>query len=331
MYYKNKIDSLRDIFDTKDIEFNKTSLKVNNHIYPVVNDVIIILDPPQYTPALTGILRQNHAAKHGPADFSREIQYSFSQEWQTYPAILPEHESEFHQYFDLVNLEDLREKRICDLGCGMGRWSYFLMDRCRELILIDFSEAIFTARKNLHKADNILYFMCDLRHIPFKRDFCDLIFCLGVLHHLPVPALEELRALKKYSPRILVYLYYALDNRPGYFRLIFEVVNGLRIKVSGFKAPLLRAFLAWFFTIIFYVPLLMIGSILGTAGFSHYVPLYDTYRGKTLRRISQDAYDRFFTSIEQRYSKKQILELMDTYPVITVSDGLPYWHFLCER
>ncbi|MBL0059822.1 MAG: hypothetical protein IPP35_12155 [Elusimicrobia bacterium] len=66
-------------------------------------------------------------------------------------------------------------------------------------------------------------------------------------------------------------------------------------------------------------------------GWGRYVPLFEFYQDKSLRRIEQDVYDRFFTSIEQRVSRKEISALTDTFTRVTVSDHLPYWHFLCER
>jgi hypothetical protein len=61
------------------------------------------------------------------------------------------------------------------------------------------------------------------------------------------------------------------------------------------------------------------------------VPLYDFYAGKSRARIEQDVYDRFFTGIEQRVSRAEIQRLRDTFRTVTISSGLPYWHFLCER
>ena len=63
---------------------------------------------------------------------------------------------------------------------------------------------------------------------------------------------------------------------------------------------------------------------------SKLIPLYDSYSGKGIKRIEQDVYDRFFTSIEQRFERKDIMELNDTFDNVTVSDNVPYWHFLCR-
>ena len=60
-------------------------------------------------------------------------------------------------------------------------------------------------------------------------------------------------------------------------------------------------------------------------------PLYESYHGKTLERIRQDVYDRFFTRIEQRFTKKEIMTLKDAFSNVIVSNQLPYWHFLLKR
>jgi hypothetical protein len=71
--------------------------------------------------------------------------------------------------------------------------------------------------------------------------------------------------------------------------------------------------------------------VLRPFGLSRLVPLYDFYRGKSFLRIRQDVYDRFFTRIEQRFTKRRILSLADTFREVSVSDRPPYWHFLCRR
>jgi hypothetical protein len=81
----------------------------------------------------------------------------------------------------------------------------------------------------------------------------------------------------------------------------------------------------------FYLPFIILGSILRPLGKSQLVPLYEAYHGKTLERIRQDVYDRFFTRIEQRFTKKEIMTLKDAFSNVIVSNQLPYWHFLLKR
>jgi SAM-dependent methyltransferase len=296
-----------------------------------VDDVIVLLAPEQY-PSLV-------AAKLGVEPpgarintVERLVQASFSDEWRQYGDILPEHAGEFARYFDLVDLGALQKARVCDLGCGMGRWSYFLAAHCRELVLVDFSEAIFRARKNLRQADRALFFLGDITRLPFRRDFADFAFCLGVLHHLPMPALDAVSSIARYAPCLLVYLYYALDNRPWYFRSLLAVVGASRGVLSRVRSPQARRGIAKLIAALVYRPLIGLGYVLDGCGYGKYVPLFETYQRKSLYRIQQDVYDRMFTPIEQRVTRQDIVEkLTERFGSITVSDGPPYWHFLCRR
>jgi SAM-dependent methyltransferase len=316
MYYQDKLDTLRDLFGTPDVSLTPAGLRVGSLTYPIVKDVIILSDPHHRT---------------DPATFAEDIQFTFGEEWKTYNTVLPEHRQEFTEYFDQVDLNSLQQSRVCDLGCGMGRWSYFVKDHCKEIILVDFSDAIFMARKNLAQSSNALFFMCDLKRLPFRENFSDFLFCLGVLHHLPTPCLEEVRRLKSAAPKLLIFLYYALDNRPWYFQALLKGVTGLRLAVSKVRGQTFRKGFSWAGTWFLYLPLILIGRVLQIVGLGRFVPLYEYYHDKSLRRIEQDVYDRFFTRIEQRVSRQEILGLQDTFRKVTVSEHFPYWHFICER
>jgi len=333
MYYQNKIEILKTIFDAKDIIYKSDSLTIRGVKYPIIEDVIILSSPDKQSDFVRNRLNGGSDSSFNAEtkDFARDIQYTFGQEWKGYDRILAEHKEEFLEYFDLVDLSSLRSASVCDLGCGSGRWSYYLKDVCKKIILVDFSDAIFTARKNLKDADNCLFFMCDLKELPFREDFADFLLCIGVLHHLPTSCLDEVRRLKRFSAVLLIYLYYSLDNRPFYFRFMLKSVTLLRLFLCRIKNPLFRKVFSSCAALSFYMPLILLGRLLKSLGLSRFVPLYETYSGKSLERIRQDAYDRFFTRIEQRVSRREILELKDTFSDIMISDNKPYWHFLCKR
>jgi ubiquinone/menaquinone biosynthesis C-methylase UbiE len=304
---------------------------VDGRSYPIVDDVIILLEPSKYPDSLRKrIGLSGNRSSDSTAEFADDIQFTFGEEWQSYPEILPEHEEEYRLYFDIVDDSILKDSRVCDLGCGIGRWSYFVKDKCREMVLVDFSEAIFVARRNLKDSDNIMFFMGDLKCLPFRESFADFLFCLGVLHHLPTEALGEVRRLKQYASTLLIYLYYSLDNKPVYFRALLGGVTLLRLLVSKVKNPLFRSVFSAIGAVTVYLPLVWLGHLLSSLGLSRYVPLYEGYKNKSQARIRQDVYDRFFTRIEQRYSRKEITKLRDTFDNVAISDNLPYWHFICS-
>jgi hypothetical protein len=152
-----------------------------------------------------------------------------------------------------------------------------------------------------------------------------------VLHHLPEDALELVRSLRDSARELLVYLYYALENRPAYFRFLLAGATLLRRSVSRSRSPRFRRAFARAATLGLYAPLLTLGRALAPFGLADRVPLYETYRGKSLRRIEQDAYDRFCTPIERRYTRAEIASLQDVFSDVRISEHLPYWHFLCRR
>ncbi len=332
MYYNNKIKTLSEIFGTSEIQLEGSFINVAGRVYPIVDDVIILLESHQIPSRISEKIQCLTREEEIAPSIANDIQYTFGEEWKTYNKILPQHHDEFKLYFDLIDLPALESKRICDLGCGIGRWSYFLKDIAKEIVLIDFSESIFEARKNLSESDNMIFIMADVLDLPFQDDTFDFMFCLGVLHHIPSPALQSVRKLSRLAPEFLVYLYYALDNRSTLYKLIFYFINLIRKLTCKITSPTARSILTEVLMWSLYIPTIFIGKILFMLGVSaSKVPFNSVYGHMNLGRIRQDVYDRFFTSIEQRVSKKEIHKLADTFSEIIVSDDLPYWHFLCHK
>ena len=328
MYYEDKIGSLRDLFGVQDVTVMPDGLHVGDTVYPIVRDVIILLPAERRTPFVRRQLAEEKSAATEPTE---DIQYSFGAEWTAYPEVLPEHRRELDQYFDLVAPGELKDARVCDLGCGSGRWSALMQQTCRELVLVDLSDAIFAARHNLQAARHALFFMGDLRALPFKDDCCDFLFSLGVLHHLPTACLDEVRRLRRLAPRLLIFVYYALDNRPAYFRLLLRAVTPVRKALSRIRHPGFRKIWSLLGALLVYTPLVSLGRLLQFIRLGSYVPLYEFYGDKSLRRIEQDVYDRFFTSIEQRVTREEIFRLRDSFSDVRISAQQPYWHFVCVR
>ncbi|MDO8626777.1 MAG: class I SAM-dependent methyltransferase [Candidatus Magasanikbacteria bacterium] len=322
---------IKDIFGARQVVIEDSQVVVDGRRYPVIDGVIIALPPEKYTVAVKQKLRLGAIAKTRRSElFAEDIQYSFGHEWQSYQEPLPEYAKEFKAYFDLVPLERLKTKKVCDLGCGSGRWSAFLKGKCRALILVDFSDAIFIARHNLGSDENILYVMADILDLPFRPGAFDFLFSIGVLHHLPSDCLQAVRRLKNFAAELLIYLYYALDNRPWYFRRLLSLVTFWRQRLSKIRSENFRNAFSFLGAIIFYYPCIGLGRVLQIWRLGDRVPLYKFYHHKSLTRIRQDVYDRFFTSIEQRVSRNQIMSLRDTFAEVIISEQEPYWHFVCS-
>ena len=329
-YYEDKLEDLRRIFGPN-ATLVADGLLVGDRRYPIIDDVIITLDAARLPGPLSTSPLPGGSGPTSSAPYSEDVQRTFSSEWKQYPEMLTEYRTEVTRYFDLLPLGELSEASVVDLGCGIGRWATFVSDQCRSITLVDFSEAIFVARKKMDQRVNAIFVMGDLLDLPFVDDAFDVGYCLGVLHHLPVNALTAMRDLRRLAGRFIVYIYYDLDNRPPHFRLLLKAVTQARKRFCKIESGTIRNILTWSITLLVYKPLCVLGPLVERFTRVGSIPLVEGYRHATLRRLRQDVYDRFFTPIEQRFTKAQIMELSDSFETVTVSDEVPYWHFLCAR
>ncbi len=88
-----------------------------------------------------------------------------------------------------LDKENLKDKKILEIGCGSGRFLDVLSDKNCFLFGIDNSASIDETKKNLDFMDKkkILLLQCDTYNLPFKNNLFDHIFSIGVLHHTPKP------------------------------------------------------------------------------------------------------------------------------------------------
>lgn len=268
-----------------------------------------------------------------PSDWGtkEDVRRSFGEEWLLYSSVLPEHVEEFEAYFDLVALNELNSKLVLDLGCGSGRWSSLIADYCETVVAIDFSDAIYAAEANLAGKENVLLIRADVTDLPFADNCSDFLFSLGVLHHLDQPCLPVARDLMRLAPEGLFYLYYNLDNRPWYFRSLLAAVSRARHSLRHVRSDVARERISKGIAIGVYRPLVGLGDAFDVLRFPVTVPLHSTYKGKSIRRIEQDAYDRFFTSIEQRVTREEIVSQFASMSSLRISPREPFWHFLVQK
>ena len=236
----------------------------------------------------------------------------------------------FQRYFAKFPWESLPQNaKGFDLGCGSGRWAQLCAPRVAELHCIDPSrEALDVAKKKLSDHANCRFHLAAVDAIPLPDGSMDFGYSLGVLHHIPDPG-EGLRnctsKLKANAP-FLLYLYYAFDNRPFWFKAVWRCSDILRRAVSRLPhtSKLVICNLIGFLV---YLPLSRIAQIAGRLGVSaRNLPLW-AYRDKSFYTLRTDAFDRFGTRLEHRFTKKQIEEMMIAADLerIEFNEEEPFW------
>jgi SAM-dependent methyltransferase len=251
------------------------------------------------------------------SNVDKNVVAGFGDEWSRFDqSELSELElgSMFENYFNIFPWEDLPKNAVgFDLGCGSGRWAKFVAPKVGKLYLFDpAKEALAVAKRNLAGADNCEFAIAGADSIPLQDSSCDFGYSLGVLHHIPdtEAGLRECVSKLKRGAPFLLYLYYSFDNRPRWFRGIWQVSDAIRKRISLLPhGP--RSFISQSFALTVYYPLARAALVLEKLGVNvDSLPL-SQYRNNSLYVMRNDALDRFGTRLEQRFSKKEITEMME--------------------
>jgi SAM-dependent methyltransferase len=164
--------------------------------------------------------------------------------------------------------------------------------------------------------------------LPLTDDSMDFGYSLGVLHHVPDTAAGIRTCARKLKPGapLLLYLYYAFDNRPAWFRLLWRASDAGRRTVS--RLPFrLRSALTDVLALTLYWPLARTARRLEAMGRDVDAFPLAHYRHRSFYTMRTDALDRFGTALEQRFTAQQIKQMMEAAGLerITFSDAMPYW------
>src|SRR4051812_35038940 len=228
----------------------------------------------------------------------RDVVEGFGKEWTTF-SFGEKHAGElshiFASYFSIFPKETLTKASIgFDAGSGSGRWAGFIAPLVGRLHCVDASsEALAVSKHNLEQHSNVEFHQASAGDLPFESRSMDFGYSLGVLHHLPdtQSALTECaRVLKPRAP-FLLYLYYAFDNRPAWFRAVWRVSDWFRSIIC--KLPFaLQSLICNMIGITVYWPLARASRLLEMIGFKvDSVPL-SIYRRRSLYVMRNDALDR---------------------------------------
>jgi SAM-dependent methyltransferase len=264
-----------------------------------------------------------------------KVAAGFGHEWSTFRQNDTEfttldREAIFHSYFHIFPWSELPPEPVgIDVGCGSGRWSVMVAPKVGHLHLLDASaDALDVARQNLSSISNVTFHLASVADIPLRQNSLDFAFSLGVLHHVPdtVAAIHAVAAKLKVGAPFLIYLYYALDNRPWWYRAIWRFSNIFRLMISPLPATA-RLIVSQIIAVVVYWPLARFATIVERAGFSPAAIPLESYRGRSFYVMRTDAYDRFCTRLEKRFTRRQIQQMLEVagFEKIRFSDCVPYW------
>ena len=244
-------------------------------------------------------------------------------------------DAQFAAYCAPIDLTqfDPAKSIACDFGAGSGRWSSRLAPYFSLVYALEPSDGASQVLRNKFTGDlkiAVLQETVGVNSIPIGS--LDLAMSLGVLHHIPDTALAIKDVSRSIKPGgiFLCYLYYNLENKLAYYKLIFKGVNVVRRVISA-SPQSLRRLSATIIAALVYWPLARLSKVLSKLGRNtSNLPLHH-YADMPFVMLANDALDRFGTSLEQRFSKAQITEMLRAadfdLTTLRFSEIEPFWTF----
>ncbi|MDQ6755764.1 MAG: class I SAM-dependent methyltransferase [Bacteroidota bacterium] len=267
------------------------------------------------------------------SNIDEKVVEEFGEEWLKFHEFSDEMiEKSVGEYFDILNDRIINKNTYAiDIGCGSGRWTKVMALRAGFIEAVDPSNAIFAADKLLKNIDNVRLTKASINTLPFNDETFDFAMSVGVLHHIPNTQQAMIDCVKKVKRGgyFYTYLYHDISHKGLLTRTAFAFSDVLRRGISRMPAAA-KKLICDIIAATVYLPLVSSSRFFSSVGMkkiARKIPLAD-YSNKAFFVMRNDALDRFGTRLEQRFTRKQVEEMMRNCGLveIVISDGTPYWH-----
>lgn len=223
----------------------------------------------------------------------------FGYEWETYNEVLPIYEEQFRGWTPHFTPDDWKGKSFIDVGCGMGRNTYWPMSYGAAASLsIDIDDRSLEAAKlTLAPFNNSEIRRSSAYNIGETGKF-DIAFSIGVIHHLEQPELALAQMVKAVKPggKVAIWVY-GLENN----RWIVAFLDPLRKALFSWLPISFVHFLSLFPTAVLWV-ILKLGF-----GRTQYIKQIRNFSFSHLRSI---VFDQMLPKIANYWPKEKVGSLM---------------------
>jgi SAM-dependent methyltransferase len=166
---------------------------------------------------------QDRPENSSPPSLAAGSPERFGYSWDMFDDIIEIYEEQFDGWVSALPEECWQGAHFLDVGCGIGRNSLWAKKRgTGSGVAIDVDDrTLSVAKRNLANTQDMTVQWMSAYDIEFENRF-DIVFSLGVIHHLDEPerAVERMTRAAKPGGHVLVWLYGRENN--GWIVALFE-------------------------------------------------------------------------------------------------------------
>ena len=165
----------------------------------------------------------------GSCEFNR-----FGYEWNRYDKITPLYENQFKQWIAPLTAADFEGVSVLDAGCGTGRnaiWALkYKADRVTAFDVDPRTVAV--AAKNLEPYENARILQTSIYDLS-DDDQYDVVFSIGVIHHLERPQQAIARLVKATKPGGVVLIWIYAKEGHTFLKQIIQLVRSFTCHIPA--------------------------------------------------------------------------------------------------
>lgn len=253
----------------------------------------------------------------------RDLEERFSYAWSVYREIIPLHRKQFLGWITPLELSFFKGKRFLDAGCGIGRNSLWPLEAGADgAYAFDCNETtVAVARENLARFFPRCAVALESIYDLDAHDEFDVVFSIGVVHHLKHPrlAVEKLVQALKPGGTLLLWVY-GYEGNETYLRWVDPVRRSLTSRISPGLARALAKLLTALLKIYVRLPQRQ-----------EYMRLL---RERSFRHVEAMVFDQLLPSIAHYWRRDEVLALIAGLPVrvvhMTHTHGVS-WTLIAEK